>query len=180
MSFGLGSLSILFAILGLAGIGLSFAAILAGVLFGRGLLRRWLIAVILLMGALLVMLVAGQKILECYGLGWRRWVEGLLLLAVAMLLATAILMTQRIMATQPVGRDGADQVVTLVSIVALGALLFYGGVALIFGNWTDRVTEYPEGQGQKAVAESVGIFHEKVYRYVNPFVHGELIYEWKD
>lgn len=47
--------------------------------------------------------------------------------------------------------------------------------------WTDLGDRVTQWEGQKAVAEYVGAFHEKVYPYRNLLVRGnEVIYEWWD
>ena len=52
------------------------------------------------------------------------------------------------------------------------------GMKLLWTDLGDRVTQW---EGQKAVAEYVGVFHEKVYPYRNLLVRGnEVIYEWWD
>lgn len=52
------------------------------------------------------------------------------------------------------------------------------GMKLLWTDLGDRVTQW---EGQKAVAEYVGAFHEKVYPYRNLLVRGnEVIYEWWD
>lgn len=52
------------------------------------------------------------------------------------------------------------------------------GMKLLLTDLGDRVTQW---EGQKAVAEYVGVFHEKVYPYKNLLVRGnEVIYEWWD
>ena len=62
----------------------------------------------------------------------------------------------------------------LVILSAVGL----AGMKLLLTDLGDRVTQW---EGQKAVAEYVGVFHEKVYPYKNLLVRGnEVIYEWWD
>ncbi len=145
----------------------------AFVLAGRGVSLR--VAYVAL--PLLVLLgLGGILILAGLGLSLRRWVVSALFFAGVVLLTLCVAE-----ALHPrVGGTGARSYVAggVLWGVALAILLTVAAfLRLLTGGWGDEVrTE----DGQKMVVESVGIFQEVGYRYVNPFVHGDQIWEWND
>ena len=70
--------------------------------------------------------------------------------------------------------------VPICSALAVLGMVVLGGAGVVFGTWTDRVTEGNQWTDQKAVVEVTGIFRETGYRYVNSLVKGEQLYEWED
>ena len=63
-----------------------------------------------------------------------------------------------------------------LALLAVGLLTLLAALGVLFSDG-ERVTLTDSG-GSVSVYD--GIFHESVYRYVNPLVHGELLYEWQD
>lgn len=132
--------------------------------------------------ALLTLVLAvkfgGAFLLSQFGLSWRNRIDGPLSLAAAALFGW-------LMANLIPWVNGSGlfpnwvkwPFVILASLGTVWLLMGYLYLFCLFGSFTDRVSEY---QGQKVVVEITGIFQETGYRYVNPFVHGEEVYVWKD
>lgn len=124
-----------------------------------------------LLGVILVG-VCGGFFLSQWGLSWRRWVVSGLLLAGVVLLtfcAVGVLHTEGGVGYRIAGCVWA----VVLAVLVMGAAF----LRLLTGEWGDRVETI---EGTKMVVESVGIFHEVGYRYINAFVHGEQIWEWAD
>lgn len=132
--------------------------------------------------ALLTLVLAvkfgGAFLLSQFGLSWRNRIDGPLSLTAAALFGW-------LMANLIPWVNGSGlfpnwvkwPFVILASLGTVWLLMGYLYLFCLFGSFTDRVSEY---QGQKVVVEITGIFQETGYRYVNPFVHGEEVYVWKD
>ena len=163
------------AALGLIACLLMGLAICACLFYGKGRERRNLAVLSALFALLAAARLGGGLLLARFGLDWRCWVKGAFLLALCVLFLWAVGQAVRQMLQE---WDGLPQALgELCGAVTAVSLVCFGLVAAAFGTWTDRVTEH---QGQKAVEEDTGIFHVTGYRYVNAFVHGEILYEWED
>ena len=112
------------------------------------------------------------------GLSWRRWVKSALdlgLLGAASVLAAK---TAGRLIDDPARRDWQRWCSALWAGLIIFSAVGLAGMKLLWTDLGDRVTQW---EGQKAVAEYVGVFHEKVYPYRNLLVRGnEVIYEWWD
>jgi len=133
-------------------------------------------------GGLLALILAvkwgGTLALAQFGLGWRCWLDSGLTVAAVVLALLAACWLDRWMADSellPGWLKWPAVILCALGAVFLAAVFLYW--FLLFGSFTDRVTEY---EGQKVVAEYTGIFEETGYRYVNWFVHGEAVYVWQD
>lgn len=172
---------ILFCVV-LLGLGAGAAVVLLGIFLvltpGRG--RRALALSQALLAALLAVRFGGEWILALLGLSWRRWVQGALLLAAG----AAFLMTVHVANKEVEARPDAVPwircAVPLCSVLAALGLAFMVGACALFGTWSDRVIEGNEWTDRKVVVEITGFFRETGYRYVNPLVKGEQLYEWED
>ena len=139
--------------------------------------KRVLIALALLTLVLAVKF-GGGLLLSQFGLSWRNRIDGPLSLAAAALFGW--LMANLIPWANDCGLFPNWVKWPFVILASLGTvwlLMGYLYLFCLFGSFTDRVSEY---QGQKVVVELTGIFQETGYRYVNPFVHGEEVYVWRD
>ena len=138
---------------------------------------RVLIALALL-ALVLAVKFGGAFLLSQFGLSWRNRIDGPLSLAAAALFGW--LMANLIPWVNDCGLFPNWVKWPFVILASLGTvwlLMGYLYLFCLFGSFTDRVSEY---QGQKVVVELTGIFQETGYRYVNPFVHGEEVYVWRD
>jgi len=139
--------------------------------------KRVFIALALL-ALVLAVKFGGGLLLSQFGLGWRNRIDGPLSLAAAALFGW--LMANLIPWVNDSGLFPNWVKWPFVILASLGTVwLLIGCLYLfcLFGSFTDRVSEY---QGRKVVVEITGIFQETGYRYVNPFVHGEEVYVWRD
>ena len=172
---------ILFSVV-LLGIAAGAAIVLLGVALavipGRG--RRELTIALILLAALLAVRFGGGLVLSLLGLSWRRWVQGVLLLAAGAAFLLVIRCTNRGAAARPDAAPWVQCAVPICSALAVLGMVVLGGAGVVFGTWTDRVTEGNQWTDQKAVVEVTGIFRETGYRYVNSLVKGEQLYEWED
>ena len=127
---------------------------------------------------LLILRFGGQLLLGLAGLSWRRWVKSALdlgLLGAASVLAAK---TAGRLIDDPARRDWQRWCSALWAGLIIFSAVGLAGMKLLWTDLGDRVTQW---EGQKAVAEYVGVFHEKVYPYRNLLVRGnEVIYEWWD
>ena len=127
---------------------------------------------------LLILRFGGQLLLGLAGLSWRRWVKSALdlgLLGAASVLAAK---TAGRLIDDPARRDWQRWCSALWAGLIIFSAVGLAGMKLLWTDLGDRVTQW---EGQKAVAEYVGAFHEKVYPYRNLLVRGnEVIYEWWD
>lgn len=127
---------------------------------------------------LLILRFGGQLLLGLAGLSWRRWVKSVLdlgLLGAASVLAAK---TAGRLIDDPARRDWQRWCSALWAGLIIFSAVGLAGMKLLWTDLGDRVTQW---EGQKAVAEYVGVFHEKVYPYRNLLVRGnEVIYEWWD
>ena len=168
----------------LLGIAAGAAIVLLGVSLavtpGRG--RRELTIALILLAALLAVPVrfGGGLVLSLLGLSWRRWVQGVLLLAAGAAFLLVIRCTNRGVEARPDAAPWVQCAVPICSALAVLGMVVLGGAGVVFGTWTDRVTEGNQWTDQKAVVEVTGIFRETGYRYVNYLVKGEQLYEWED
>ena len=172
---------ILFSVV-LLGIAAGGAIVLLGVSLavtpGRG--RRELTISLILLAVVLAVYFGGGLVLSLLGLSWRRWVQGVLLLAAGAALLLVIRHTNRGVEARPDAAPWVKCAVPLCSLLAVLGMVVLGGAGVVFGTWTDRVTEGNQWTDQKAVVEVTGIFRETGYRYVNSLVKGEQLYEWED
>ena len=142
---------------------------------GRGAARRRLTLLLGLLALVLGVRYGGGAVLARFGLGWRLWPRKGMALCAAALVFAALGQGGKLLPGLPAGEKtkalaglcGAVTALTLAGLAALGVLFSDG----------ERVTLTDSG-GSVSVYD--GIFHESVYRYVNPLVHGELLYEWQD
>lgn len=156
-----------------------FPAVVCGGRSGRSRDRNkvliWLGLAVLL---LLILRFGGQLLLGLAGLSWRRWVKSALdlgLLGAASVLAAK---TAGRLIDDPARRDWQRWCSALWAGLIIFSAVGLAGMKLLWTDLGDRVTQW---EGQKAVAEYVGVFHEKVYPYRNLLVRGnEVIYEWWD
>lgn len=172
---------ILFCVV-LLGLGAGAAVVLLGIFLvltpGRG--RRALALSLALLAALLAVRFGGEWILALLGLSWRRRVQGALLFAAG---AAFLLVARHTHQAAGARLDAAPWVkgaVPLCTELAVLGMVVLGGAGVFFGAWRDRVVEGNEWTDQKAVVEITGFFRETGYRYVNPLVKGEQLYEWED
>lgn len=127
---------------------------------------------------LLILRFGGQLLLGLAGLSWRRWVKSALDLG--------RWGRRPVRWPKPLGGLIDDPARPGLAEVVLGPVgrtdhLQRGGLAGMKLLWTDLGDRVTQWEGQKAVAEYVGVFHEKVYPYRNLLVRGnEVIYEWWD
>jgi len=159
---------------GLACCGLTAAAACACTFYGDRETCRPLIRWMLLWTAATALWLGGGALLFLAGMGWRRWVKGLLFL---ILVISSLAVIHR---TEKLSEKILPRLSPAVSLCSAGAVLWVLAalfLSIILINWSDRVTVC---EGEKSVAESSGIFRESVYRYVNPFVRGELLWEFQD
>ena len=135
-------------------------------------------AIVLAVLLLLILRFGGQLLLGLAGLSWRRWVKSALdlgLLGAASVLAAK---TAGRLIDDPARRDWQRWCSALWAGLIIFSAVGLAGMKLLWTDLGDRVTQW---EGQKAVAEYVGAFHEKVYPYRNLLVRGnEVIYEWWD
>ena len=139
--------------------------------------KRVLVALALLALVLMVKF-GGGFLLAQFGLSWRNRVDGPLSLAAAALFGW--LMANLIPWVNDCGLFPNWVKWPFVILASLGTvwlLMGYLYLFCLFGSFTDRVSDH---QGRKVVVEITGIFQETGYRYVNPFVHGEEVYVWRD
>ena len=156
-----------------------FHAVVCGGRSGRSRDRNkvliWLGLAVLL---LLILRFGGQLLLGLAGLSWRRWVKSALDLG---LLGTASMLAAKTagrLSDDPARRDWQRWCSALWAGLIIFSAVGLAGMKLLWTDLGDRVTQW---EGQKAVAEYVGVFHEKVYPYRNLLVRGnEVIYEWWD
>ena len=127
---------------------------------------------------LLILRFGGQLLLGLAGLSWRRWVKSALELG---LLGTASVLAAKTagrLIDDPARRDWQRWCSALWAGLVILSAVGLAGMKLLLTDLGDRVTQW---EGQKAVAEYVGVFHEKVCPYKNLLVRGnEVIYEWWD
>ena len=127
---------------------------------------------------LLILRFGGQLLLGLAGLSWRCWVKSALELG---LLGTASVLAAKTagrLIDDPARRDWQRWCSALWAGLVILSAVGLAGMKLLLTDLGDRVTQW---EGQKAVAEYVGVFHEKVYPYKNLLVRGnEVIYEWWD
>ena len=135
---------------------------------------------LLLLAFLLAVGFGGGLLLTLMGLNWRRWVQGVLLLAVGAAFLMMVYWVNRAVESRKDTAPWMRCAVSVCSLCAVLATVLTGGASLFFGTWSDRVVEGNEWTDQKAVVEITGIFRETGYRYVNFLIKGEKIYEWED
>ena len=145
---------------------------------GRG--RRELTISLILLAVVLAVYFGGGLVLSLLGLSWRRWVQGVLLLAAGAAFLLVFRCTNRGVEARPYAAPWVQCAVPICSALAVLGMVVLGGAGVVFGTWTDRVTEGNQWTDQKAVVEVTGIFRETGYRYVNSLVKGEQLYEWED
>lgn len=166
----------------LSGSASGIALILLGVFLvmrpGRG--RGKLMISLLLLAFLLAVGFGGGLVLTQLGLSWRRWVQGVLLLAVGTAFLMIVYWVNREVESRRDAVPWMRGAVSVCSLCAVLATVLTGGASVLFGTWSDRVVEGNEWTDQKAVVEITGIFRETGYRYVNFLIKGEKIYEWED
>ena len=118
------------------------------------------------------------------GRGRRELTIALILLAALLAAGAAFLLvircTNRGVEARPDAAPWVQCAVPICSALAVLGMVVLGGAGVVFGTWTDRVTEGNQWTDQKAVVEVTGIFRETGYRYVNSLVKGEQLYEWED
>ncbi|MCI8423820.1 MAG: hypothetical protein HFF50_09910 [Lawsonibacter sp.] len=146
-------------------------------LFGRGRSRRQLAWLTLALGGVLLVQYGGGAVLARYGLGWRALPELFLTLAGGLLVPAVLAKSSRMIWELPGEEEAAAALGSLCGALAIVAVLGWGALGLLFGSWTDRVSEW---EGQKVVLQDAGIFRITGYRYVNALVHGEELFTWKD
>ena len=137
---------------------------------------------VLIAPALLTLVLAvkfgGELLLSQFGLSWRNRIDGPLSLAAAALFGW--LTANLILWVNDCGLFPNWVKWPFVILASLGTvwlLMGYLYLFCLFGSFTDRVSDH---HGRKVVVEITGIFQETGYRYVNPFVHGEEVYVWRD
>ncbi|RHR09054.1 hypothetical protein DWX58_09090 [Pseudoflavonifractor sp. AF19-9AC] len=145
---------------------------------GRG--RGKLMISLLLLAFLLAVSFGGGLVLTQLGLSWRRWVQGVLLLAVGATFLMMVYWVNREVESRQDAVPWMRGAVSACSLCVVLATVLTVGASVFFGTWSDRVVEGNEWTDQKAVVEVTGIFRETGYRYVNFLIKGEKIYEWED
>ena len=139
---------------------------------------RKILMILALLALVVTIKLGGRFLLGCFGLGWRNWIDGSLSLAAAALFGWLMANLIPWVNDSPLFPNWVKwPFVILASLGTVWLLMGYLYLFCLFGSFTDRVSEY---QGQKVVVELTGIFQETGYRYVNPFVHGEQVYVWRD
>lgn len=158
------------------------ALILLGVflVMRPGRVRGKLMSSLLLLAFLLAVGFGGGLVLTQLGLSWRRWVQGVLLLAVGVAFLMMVYWVNRAVESRRDATPWMRCAVSVCSLCVVLATVLTGGASVFFGTWSDRVVEGNEWTDQKVVVEVTGIFRETGYRYVNFLMKGEKIYEWED
>lgn len=139
--------------------------------------RKRLLWPLVLMAVLMLLRYGGEGILRGQNLGWRAPVKAVLGVLIA---GTALVLLARIMKYTCAlfsGQIWMELGSAICVTVSGGVLVLWIFLLILFGNWSDRVAEH---EGVKVVVEYSGIFHETGYRYVNPLIRGEKVYEWSD
>ncbi len=116
----------------------------------------------------------GNLVLGTAGMSWRRWFESALFVLMAAFLTAGFACALHSFLTGPKGNLWFAAAGAVTSVVLGICLLGVGILRGLANGWGDEVTIYA---GEKVVVETFGVVRSVGYKFVNDFVHGEVVFE---
>ena len=150
----------------------ALSCLLPGKAACRGKPRRTLVWVLVLLAAVLLLWLAGERILAVFGLAWRSWVRSLLTGALGLLALFGIFQTAECYLAQSHTDRLAGQIVVGVSVlVVTGCLVTVGLPGWFLSLHPERTVSW---QGQTLLEEDSGFLDPaySYYEYHGPLVRG--------